>query len=359
MNFIPKKILAIDISDSSIEILQMSQFLGKIKVSFLSRSELERGIVEKGEILKKKQLILKIKKYAGDIAKSEVAIALPDTIVSSHIFKFSGQGATSNEEIISEAKKIMPIDFDKCYYDFFIQDIAGEKIVFFASALKKDVDEYKSVFEELNFIPKIFDLNSLCALRSLNFEYEGTLVVDFGGRCGVLSIFDDGLLRLTSIVNFGGENFTEKLSEKLNVPYEQAEIFKMTYGFDPNKEEGRIFLVLQEVVQPLIDEIRKTINSYETNNNNKKKIKRIILSGGSGLMPKLDEYIFENFGIDTQIGRPQLGNLVSEYLKSNNIENEIDTIFFATTIGLATRCLGIKSHFDAGINLLKSPQVLL
>lgn len=357
MNFISRKILAIDISDSSIEILQMSQFLGKIRVSFLSRSELERGTVEKGEILKKKQLILKIKKYAGDIAKSEVAIALPDTIVSSHIFKFSGQGVISSEEIISEAKKAMPIDFDERYYDFFIQDIIGEKIVFFASALKKDVDEYKLVFEELNFTPKIFDLNSLCALRSLNFEYDETLVVDFGGRCGVLSIFDDGLLRLTSIVNFGGENFTEKLSEKLNVSYEQAEIFKMTYGFDSNKEEGRIFLVLQEVVQPLINEIRKTINSYETGNN--KKIKRIILSGGSSLMPKLDEYIFENFGINTQIGRPQLGNLVSKYLKSNNMENEIDTIFFTATIGLATRCLGIKSHFDAGINLLESPKVLL
>lgn len=360
MNFIPRKILAIDISDSSIEILQMSQFLGKIKVSFLSRSELERGIVGNGEILKKKQLILKIKKYAGDIAKSGVAIALPDTIVSSCIFKFSGQGAISNEEIISEAKKAMQINFDERYYDFFIQDIAGEKIVFFASALKKNVDEYKLIFEELNFTPKIFDLNSLCALRSLNFEYDGTLVVDFGGKCGVLSIFDDGLLRLTSVVNFGGENFTEKLSEKLNVSYEQAEIFKMTYGFDPDKEEGRIFLVLQEVVQPLIDEIRKTINAYEIDNkNNKKKIRKIILSGGSGLMPKLDEYIFENFGINTQIGRPQLGNLVSEYLKSNNIENEIDTIFFAATIGLATRYLGVKSHFNAGINLLESPKVLL
>ena len=62
MFLFPKKILAIDVSDSSIEILQMSQFLGKIKVSFLSRSELEEGIVEKGKILKKKQLVLKIKK---------------------------------------------------------------------------------------------------------------------------------------------------------------------------------------------------------------------------------------------------------------------------------------------------------
>lgn len=354
MFLFPKKILAIDVSDSSIEILQMSQFLGKIKVSFLSRSELEEGIVEKGKILKKKQLVLKIKKYAGDIVRSEVAVALPDTIIFSHIFKFTGQEAISDKEIISEAKKTMPINFDDCYYDFFVQDINGEKIVFFAAALKKEVDEYKSVFKELNFVPRFFDLNSLCALRSLDIEHDGTLVVDIGGKYGVLSIFDNGLLQLTSVVNFGGENFTEKLSEKLNVSREQAEVFKMTYGFNPDKEDGRIFLVLQEVLQPLIDEIRKIINFYEADNKNSpRRIKKIVLSGGSGLMSKLDEYIFENFGINAEIGRPQLGNLISEYLKSNNMENEIDTVFFAATLGLATRYLEVKSHFNTGVNLLK------
>ena len=91
MNLFPKKILAINISDSSIEVLEMSQIFGRIKITFLSRSELENGIVEKGKILKKKQLVLKLNEYCPEgMAKNKVALALSDTIVFSHIFKFSG-----------------------------------------------------------------------------------------------------------------------------------------------------------------------------------------------------------------------------------------------------------------------------
>lgn len=352
MNFFPKKILAIDISDGSIEILQMLQIFGKIKITFLSRLELEKGIVEKGKILKKKQLILKLKEYCPEgVAKNKVVLALPDAIVFNHIFRFSGNKNISTQDILAEAKKILPIDLDDSYWDFDSQIIGNDKIIFFVAAHKKDIDEYKSVFDEMNFVPKIFDLNSLSALRAINLEKEGTLVIDLGGRFGVISIFDEGLMQLTSIFNFGGENFTEKLSEKLKISYEQAEFFKMTDGFNPDLEDGRVFLVLQEVLQPLIEEIRNAINLYDSKN--KKKIKKIVLSGGSGLMPKLDEYIYSNFSINTEISRPYLGDLILKYLKANNAQSGIDTIFFAATLGLATKYLGIKSHFNISVNLLK------
>lgn len=352
INIFPKKVLAIDISDSSIEILQMSQIFGKIKVTFLSRCELENGIIEKGKILKKKQLVLKLKEYCPEgIVNDKVALALPDTIVFNHIFRFSGDKNISTQDILSEAKKVLPVDIDNSYWDFDSQIIGSDKIVFFAAAHKKDIDEYKSVFDEINLVPKIFDLNSLSALRAINLEQEGTLIIDLGGRFGVISIFDGGLMQLTSIVNFGGENFTEKLSEKLKISHEQAEFFKITVGFNPDMESGRVFLILQEILQPLIEEMRNAINSYESKN--EKKVKKIILSGGSGLMPKLDEYIFSNFSIHTEIGRPHLSDLILKYLKANNAQIGIDTIFFAPTLGLATKYLGIKTHFNIGVNLLK------
>lgn len=352
MNIFPKKILAIDISDGSIEILQMSYFLGKSKVTFLSRLKLEKGIVEKGRILKRKELILKLREYCNGIKNAKVAVALPDTIVFNYIFKFPVGKSVSADEVASEAKRVLPIDLGESYFDFVSQDTGEGKEVFFAAALKKDIDEYKSVFKELNFVPEIFDLNSLCALRVIDPDSDdGALVFDLGGRFGALSIFSKRLLQLTDIVNLGGDDFTDKLSERLNVPYERAEFLKNTAGFDSDKEEGRIFLILQEVLQPLINEIRKIINFYEAKN--KIKIQSIILSGEAVLIPKLDEYIFENFGIRAKIGEPHFKELVLNYLESNNIRSGIDQIFFAATLGLATKYLGVKTNFNMGINLLK------
>lgn len=351
MSILPRKILAIDISDSSIEIMQMSQFLGRIKVTFLSRSELEKGIVENGRIIGKKQLALKIREYCGSLKKNKVALALPDGVVSSHIFRFSGDRKISKEDVLAEAKKVLPMEINDSYWDFNVQDVGGEKVVLFAVAGKKDVDTYKAIFEDKNFDLKVLDLNSLCVLRAFDFDREGVLFVDLGGWSTTLSILDGECLRAIDVVGFGGEDVTEKISDKLKVSREEAESLKMNIGFDTDKEDGKVFLALEEILQPFVDGMRKTINSYE--GSSKRKIKKIILSGGTGTMPKLGEYIYENFGINCEMVRPQMSNLVSEYLKVNRAKNGIDTIFFATTLGLAAKYLGIKTRFDVSVNLLK------
>lgn len=351
MRILPRKILAIDVSDSSIEIMQMSQFLGRLRVTFLSRSELEKGIVENGRIIGKKQLALKIREYCGSLKKNKVALALPDSIVSTHIFKFPGDKNISKEDVLAEAKKVLPIDANDSYWDFIIQYIGGEKVVFFAVASKKDVEAYKAIFEDKNFDLKVLDLNSLCVLRAFDFDQDGVLFVDFGGRSIMLSILDKGCLQAINGVRFGGEDITEKISEKLNVPREEAESLKMNVGFDTDKEDGKVFLALGEILQSFVDEMRKAINSYEESNS--RKIKKIILSGGTGTMPKLGEYIYENFGIHCEVARPQIAHLVSEYLRANRVKNGIDTIFFAATLGLATKYLEVKTRFEASVNLLK------
>ncbi len=351
MNFLPKKILAVDISDSSIEILQVSQFLGKIKASFISRSEITKGIVDKGRIIDRKQLVLKLKEYTSGASTNKIALAIPDAIVATNIFRFPEDKDIKKEDVLSEAMKMVSVDLEKSYWDFDIMDVDDAKIAFFVSALKSDIDEYRLLFEELDMVPELFDLNSLCALRAIDIDYDDVLIVDIGGRYGVLSAFNGGSLQSVHLVDFGGENFTEKLSERLNATYEQAEMFKMNVGFDADKEDGRVFLALEDVMQSLIDEMRKVVNDYEEKNN--KKIKKIILSGGSSLIPKLGEYIYENLSIEAEIGRPRARNMVLDYLKSNNITGGIDTIFFTTTLGLASKYFGVKSDFDVGINLLK------
>lgn len=351
--FFSKKILAIDISDSSIEILQMSQFWGRPKITFLSRAELGNGVMERGRIINRKQLALRLKEYSSGASTDKVALALPDTIMYRHIFHFPKNKELKTDDILAEAQKAININFKDSYWDFNVQDLDDNKVVFFAAALKKDVDEYKTLFEEIDLIPKIFDLNSLSTLRAIDVDHESVLVVDIGGKSATMSIFDNSAMRFISEADFGGENFTEKLAEKLNISREQAEIFKMNIGFNPDKEEGRIFLALEEIMQPLIDEMRSNINKYESGNA-QRRIKKIALIGGSALIPGICEYIFENFSIKTDVRRPLTGDLVSDYLRVNKISNGIDTIFFATTLGLANKYLGIQSDFKLGVNLLQS-----
>jgi len=122
----------------------------------------------------------------------------------------------------------------------------------------------------------------------------------------------------------------------LKISLEKAEKLKRSYGLDPQKEGGRIMLVLQNVLQGILNEIRKTISFYEQKN--KRKISKILLCGGSSFLPKLTSYI----AVEKLFTRKEFRKI---------IETEFHPVFFANVIGLAKRGLE-KNPKTSGINLL-------
>lgn len=104
-------------------------------------------------------------------------------------------------------------------------------------------------------------------------------------------------------------------------------------------------LILQSVLQDILEEIRKSISFYEKKS--KRKIKKVLLCGGSSLLPKLSSYFASNLGIDTQVPDPWEGINVEKSFK----KRKPHPVFFANVIGLAKRGLE-KDPEKAGINLI-------
>lgn len=363
-NLFRKPAFGLDISDSSIEALQLERKLGKLYLGGYGRIELEKGLVEDGKIFNKEKLKEKIiellkntipKRFKTD----RVILSLPESKTFLHILKLPVN--ILEKELVnaveSQALKTIPLDPNRIYFDFQVISRTNEfQEILYVATFKEIVSEYLELLKDAGLKPLILDVESASLTRAFKNEEirdGGMLIADIGARTTILTIFDEGLVRLSAIVPSAGDHWTRAISEKLDVSLEEAEKFKKTYGLDPEKKEGEIMLILQSLLQNILEEIRKLIRFYEAKSG--RTIKKILLCGGSSFIPNLPSYFASNLGIETSVPDPWKGINVEKLFKKKQLRKIITTrlhpIFFANVIGLAKR--GLEKDFETtGINLI-------
>lgn len=152
-------------------------------------------------------------------------------------------------------------------------------------------------------------------------------------------------------IESAGSSFTRSLSENLNVSLEKAEEIKKDFGLSPEKEQGKIFLILQKEAREIIDEIKKIENYFKNENN--QSIEKIILTGGSALLPYFSEYLIENLQKSVIVGNP-LESINVEDLPNREIF-KMRSVIYSNVIGSALRGLE-RNPERAGINLVSDKE---
>ncbi len=370
-NFFKKFPFGLDISDYSIEILELKRRFNKFFLGAYGRVKLEKGIVKDGKILNKEKLKEKITELLkqtqpGKIKSNKVILSLPESKTFFHIFTLpvNLRGKELYNAVKTEALKTIPLEPKNIYFDF--QVVSKKKVESFQVVLKKKVesfqevlyvgimkeivDEYLEVIKGVGLELLVLDIESASLTRALKnkvIEERGVLIIDIGARTTTLIIVDKGLIRQSAIIPIAGDQFTKSIAKKLKVPLEEAEELKRIYGVDPQK--GRVMFVLQKLIQEIFDKTKEIINFYEKQS--KEKINKILLCGGSSLMPKLLSDFSSNFDIETKLADPWKDIEIEENIKKLIDKIKLNPVFFTNVIGLAKRGLE-KDPKTAGINLI-------
>jgi type IV pilus assembly protein PilM len=374
--FKPMNALGLDISDFSIEALQLKSTFGKITLEAFNRVFIEKGIIEDGEILSKSRLAEKIEELleGAQFKKSkttEVILSLPESRAFLHVFELPVNISVKElpGALESEVAKTIPIDVSKSYSDFrVVSKGIGNQEVLYVAAHKNIVDDYLEVMEKVGLNPVALDMESASIVRTFKNEMsqEGAvLILDIGARTTILTVFDEGTIRVSSTIKKAGDFFTKSISEKLNISMQEAEKLKRIYGMDETKEGGRLVFVMQEALRDIVDKTKKIVDFYE--NKSKRKVKKVLLMGGSSLMRGLTSYLESNLDIKTELANPakmypKLNRHIQETflikdiippreLEKKGLEYKMHPIMFSNVIGLALRGLSFNPE-DSGLNLL-------
>ncbi len=196
------------------------------------------------------------------------------------------------------------------------------------------------------------------AVLSEEEKEAGVVLVDIGGGTTDVAIFQDGIIRHTAVIPFGGDIITEDVKEGCTIIKKHAEELKVKFGSalaSENRDEEIVAIPglrgrppkeislknLASIIQARMEEIIEHVY-YEIRNSGfeKKLIAGIVLTGGGAQMKHIAQLTEFITGMDTRIGFP------NEHL-SSNADNEVASPMYATGVGLVIE--GIN-RFDRDSN---------
>lgn len=351
--FGPKRGLGLDISDSSIEILELEKISNEIKVRGFARLQIpNKEYIENGEIKKKEPLIESIKEVIKKaepekIKTSKVILSIPESRVFTYFFELpiNLKPKEMKEALSYEIDSIFPYSSKELFFDFrIITQKEKTQEVFVAASPIKIINDFKEVVEKAGLKPIVFDMESKSLARALIDKFEknqAIMILDIGARTSIISIFDELGLRFSSNIKLAGNRFTKEAAAVLNVSLEEAEKIKIKEGFLSEKFGEALKKAGKILCQEVKKEVKFTEEKYQF------KISKIILAGGSSLLPGIREFLEKEIGLPVENGNPLI-----KLSKDNLLAKEEKNILFADVIGLALRGLE-KNPEKIDINLLK------
>jgi cell division protein FtsA len=174
---------------------------------------------------------------------------------------------------------------------------------------------------------------------------RGVVLVDIGGGTTDIAVFIQGTIWHTCVIPVGGNHFTNDLVYVLHTPYNTAEYLKLKYG-SAIADEGEqadedlididslavgekqqisrnmINQVLQaraeQIVELIYNEIRRS--GYEG-----LLPAGIVLTGGTSMLPRLDELVRDMLGMPVRVGVPN---------KLSGLADSLDSPPYSTSVGL-------------------------
>jgi cell division protein FtsA len=190
-------------------------------------------------------------------------------------------------------------------------------------------------------------LASAEAVLSDEEKEAGVVLVDIGGGTTDVAIFQDGIIRHTAVIPFGGNIITDDIKEGCTIIRKQAELLKVRFGSALASENQANDIVvipglsgrepkeisvknLAHIIQARMEEIIEQVY-FEIRNSGfeRKLIAGIVITGGGAQLrhlPQLFEYMT---GMDTRIGYP------TEHLASGN--DKVASPMYATGVGLVLK----------------------
>ena len=186
------------------------------------------------------------------------------------------------------------------------------------------------------------------AVLSEEEKEAGVVLVDIGGGTTDIAIFQDGIIRHTAVIPFGGNVISEDIKEGCTIMKKQAEQLKIKFGSALSSESQSTEIVcipglrgrepkeisvknLAHIIQARMEEIIEHVY-YEIKNSGfeKQLIGGIVITGGGAQMKHITQLFEYVTGMDCRIGYP------TEHLAAGGIDN-ITSPMYSTGVGLVLK----------------------
>jgi type IV pilus assembly protein PilM len=346
-----KQVVGLDIGSSSLKLAEVLDSADGYLLNHFSQVALPRGVIVDGQLADQGVLTEKVKEIFKNSGCSKKAVV---TSLSGHsvIVKKVNFSTMEEEElrelIRDEAAKYLPFDnMDDINFDFQILGASeynpNQMDVLIVAAKKEAVNSYVDALTDAGLSVAIMDVDSF-ALETMyeeNYDYQENdmvVVVNIGASITNIGVIRNATSVFTRDFTMGGNAVTEAMQEKFGLTFEEAERIKTGQMAFDDAARREVMAGLLSFAEPLILEIERSIEYFQSSYGGV-SIKKIILSGGGANLPGLAGELYQRLNIETEIVNPFRKVGVNRKKLDPDVVDRIAPIA-AVGVGLALRRIG-------------------
>ncbi len=334
---------ALDIGTNSIRMIQLSGNAEKgwtlDKFAYvpvdqkITKDDSETGKRKLGEI------ILGAREQAG-IKTKNIAIGLPARKTYTAIIEVPNAPQRELTQTVKyEADQYVPMSVDEAKIDFAVLGIspndAKKAEILLSSTDNAYAESVMESVEQLGLNVIAQEPEPIAMVRALApvGVQDARMIIDLGETSTDLVVMYQGSPRLVRSIPGGLLSFVRTVENSLKVRDDQARQFILKFGLAQDKLEGKVFEALKSTLEGFAMEMTKSVRFFQ-NRYVGAQVDGIVLSGFSGIIPFMAEYIEMQTGVATTQGNPW------QYVKVTPAQQQMllpVASEFAVAIGLAER----------------------
>lgn len=323
----PKSCVGIDIGTSSIKVVQLRRSEGRYKLETYGELQtygyLERlndPFQTKSLKMLESQVVEMARRVLRDAGTTTSRAVISIPVFSSFVVGIDVPPMSEKElfqAISFEARRHIPIPLSEVKVDWKVigkskADSSREKKkklfkfrVLLVAVPKEVISKYLRITQALRLKLLGLELESFSCARSLVGDDQNTVcVLDFGARSTSFTIVDKGFIQVSHSLDTAGAELTRALSHGLGVGFKRAELYKRERGLEYQELAGggEAKDILLTLIDKIAFEMERMIKGYETKVGG--KVGKLILSGGTGRLAGLREYLEKKLKINVVLGNP-------------------------------------------------------
>lgn len=340
-------LLGIDISSTSVKLIELSRSGGRYKVEAYAVEPLPpNAIVEKNiaELEVVGQVIARVVTKARTSVK-HAAVAVAGSAVITKIIEM--EAGLSEEELENqikiEADQYIPYPLEEVAIDFEVQGVTARSAdrvnVLLAACRKENVEVREAALALAGLSAKMVEIEAYSLERAYGLLAEQlgggeedltVAIVDIGATMMTLSVLHNGQTIYTREQLFGGKQLTDEIQRRYGLSTEEAGLAKKQGGL-PDDYETEVLNPFKEAV---VQQVSRSLQFFFAAGQYS-DVDYILLAGGTASIVGLDQLVQQKIGTSTLVANPFANMTLSNKVNAGALASDAPSLMMAC--GLAMR----------------------
>src|ERR671916_826645 len=307
-----RNLVGLDIGSSSVKVVELQGKPGALTLQSLAHEGLQPDTVVDGQIMEINAVSATIAHVfsVNQIKTAGVAAGVSgSSVIVKNIIVPPMTEDELQESIEWHAEEHIPFDISDVALDYQITGKTPDSLHVLMAACKREfVANVRQAIQLAGKQPCIIDVDAFALQNCYEVNYEPqagqtVALLNVGASTSNINIVDGARSVFTRDVSFGGNQYTAALQKEFGLTFEQAEQLKCTGKLAGDAEPRNLAPVFESVSDTLVLEVQKTFDFYRATSDNG-QVQKILLSGGGSKLPRIADFLAENFGVPVEFLDP-------------------------------------------------------